>query len=79
MISVNMDQNMLTYDVRQTKVSKSSLNKRLSLEMASSSCLYLDEVIDVKFISQTSKYVLLCSNSETIKLLNLETRQIELY
>jgi len=39
----------------------------------------LDEVIDVRFISRHSKFALLCSNSETIKLLNMETRQIELY
>lgn len=70
---------MLVYDIESTKQAKGSLNRRLTLNKVGSSCLYLDEVIDVRFISAKSKYVLLCSNSETIKLLNLETRQTELY
>jgi WD40 repeat protein len=41
--------------------------------------LYLDEVIDVKIIKPEAKFALLCSNSETLKLLNLETGEVELY
>ena len=71
---VNMDQNMFIYDVSEHKVTKGSLNKRLNLQKTASMCLYLDEVIDVKFIHRDSKFVLLCSNSETLKLLDTETR-----
>ncbi len=70
---------MFIYDLKEQKVAKSSLLKKVSLEKVGSLCLYLDEVIDVRFISRDSKFALLCSNSETIKLLNMETRQIELY
>ena len=55
------------------------MSKSLSLEKTGSLCLYLDEVIDVRFISDKSRFVLLCSNSETLKLLNLDTNQVELY
>ena len=79
LISVNMDQNMFIYDIKEEKLAKGSLNKKISLTKSGSLCLFLDEVIDVKFISESSKFALLCSNSETIKLLNMESRQIELY
>ena len=65
---------MFIYDVREEKLAKGSLNKRVSLAKAGSLCLYLDEVIDVKFISENSKFALLCSNSETLKLLDMESR-----
>ena len=39
----------------------------------------MDEVIDVKFIPGHDSFALLCSNSETMKLLNLKTGSIELY
>jgi len=74
LISVNMDQNMFIYDIREEKLTKGSLHKRLSLVKSGSLCLYLDEVIDVKFISEKSRYALLCSNSETLKLLDMESR-----
>jgi U3 small nucleolar RNA-associated protein 13 len=35
--------------------------------------LYLDEVIDVKFIGPTNTHALVCTNSESLKLLNLAT------
>ena len=69
-----MDQNMFIYDLQEHATVKGSLNKRLVLEKTGSLCLYLDEVIDVKFISPNSRFALLCSNSETIKLLNMDTR-----
>ena len=70
---------MFIYDIREDKIAKGSLNKKISITKTGSLCLYLDEVIDVRFISEGSKYALLCSNSETLKLLNMESRQIELY
>lgn len=70
---------MFIYDLKEQKIAKGSLLRKVSLDKVSSMCLYLDEVIDVRFISRHSKFALLCSNSETIKLLNMETRQIELY
>lgn len=56
-----------------------SQNDNLVARRISSRCLFLDEVIDVKFISAESKYALLCSNSESLKLLDIHTGQIELY
>jgi len=44
--------------------------------------LYLDEVIDTKFLKQLnveSTYAIMCSNSETLKLYNTHTNDIELY
>jgi WD40 repeat protein len=79
LISLNMDQNLFIYDIKEEAIAKGSLNRRVSLKKSGSFCLYLDEVIDVRFISETSKYALLCSNSETLKLLNMESNQIELY
>ena len=74
-----MDQNLFVYDIKEEALAKGSLNRRVTLAKSGSICLYLDEVIDVRFISETSKYALLCSNSETLKLLHMESRQIELY
>ena len=51
----------------------------ISLNKVSSKCLYLDEVIDLKFIKPENTKALLCSNSETLKLLDLETNEIEIY
>ena len=48
-------------------------------EKQSSLCLYLDEVIDVKFIKPSNTYALICSNSESLKLLELGTNLVELY
>ena len=70
---------MFIYDIAETKLSKGSLSKKVTLEKVGSLCLYLDEVIDVRFVSSDSKYAVLCSNSETLKLLDMHSRQIELY
>ena len=70
---------MFIYDIREEALAKGSLIRKVSLAKSGSLCLYLDEVIDVRFISEASKYALLCSNSETLKLLNMESNQIELY
>jgi U3 small nucleolar RNA-associated protein 13 len=42
-------------------------------------CLYLDEVIDIKFIKPENDFAVVCSNSETLKLVSLKSSQIELY
>ena len=74
-----MDQNLFVYDLHEQKIAKGSLNKRLTFNKVASYCLYLDEVIDVRFIHRDSRYALLCSNSETLKLLDMDSRQVELY
>mmetsp|Transcript_27383 Transcript_27383/g.36609 ORF Transcript_27383/g.36609 Transcript_27383/m.36609 type:complete len:174 (-) Transcript_27383:1396-1917(-) len=74
-----MDQNMFIYELEELKLTKGSLNKRLTMQKVASYCLYLDEVIDVRFIHRDSRFALLCSNSETLKLLDMHTRQVELY
>jgi len=79
LVLVNMDQNLFIFDLSEQKTAKGSLNRSLVMQKSGSLCLYLDEVIDVRFIHKDSPFVLLCSNSETLKLLNLDTRQIELY
>ena len=71
-ICVNSDQNMFIYDIRLAK-------GKLSLEKVSSKCLYLDEVIDLKFLKQDTSKALLCSNSESLKLLDLDRGEAELY
>jgi U3 small nucleolar RNA-associated protein 13 len=45
----------------------------------SSYCLYLDEVIDLKFIAPSNDHALVCTNSESLKLLNISTNEMELY
>lgn len=48
------------------------------LSLSQSHCLYLDEIIDVKFING-DKEAVVCSNSETLKLLDVVTGQFEVY
>lgn len=78
-VCLNMDQNLFVYNISEDAIAKGSLIRKVSLEKTGSLCLYLDEVIDVRFVSEGSKYALLCSNSETLKLLDMETNNIELY
>lgn len=51
--------------------------KSIGLEKVGSRCLFLDEVIDIRFID--SDFALLCTNSETLKLLHIKSGEIELY
>ena len=44
-----------------------------------SRCLYLDEVIEIKIFKPQNEYALVCSNSETLKLMHLLSGQVELY
>lgn len=57
------------------------------LETVSSKCLYLDEIIDVKILKRDQEVedeeenlrptqAVLCSNNETVKLMDLETGQV---
>ena len=50
----------------------------LNLQLDWSSCLYMDEIIDSKFING-SKHAILCSNSETLKLMELSSGKSEIY
>ena len=49
------------------------------LQKIESRCFYLDEVIDIKFFKPQNNFALMCSNSETLKLLDLNTGAVELY
>lgn len=72
---LNQDQNLFTYELAVK-------SKKLSLIKTASKCLYLDEVIDIKFLKQLnveSTYAIMCSNSETLKLYNTQTNDVELY
>lgn len=56
--------------------------KSLKLRKVASKCLYLDEVIDIKFIKEQgreSQFAVMCSNSETLKLYNMQSGDVELY
>lgn len=69
---VNGDQNLFVYSIVQKH------QKLQSLELTSSSCLYMDEIIDAKFVNG-NRFAVLCSNSETLKLMDLENGQTEIY
>lgn len=69
---MNGDQNLFVYKL----VQKNSKFSRLDLQW--SNCLFMDEIIDAKFING-NKYALMCSNSETLKLMNLANGQTEIY
>lgn len=45
----------------------------------STRCLYLDEIIDLKIFKCDINYALMCSNSETLKLIDLRSGVVELY
>lgn len=72
-LAVNGDQNAFLYRI---EVSQNDFVEGLTL--IESHSLYLDEIIDLKFINM-NKEAVLCSNSESIKLFNLETGTCELY
>jgi U3 small nucleolar RNA-associated protein 13 len=60
---------MSYWTIKQTK------HQHIKLERAGELALYLDEIIDAKFLSDTQ--VVLCSNSETIKVVDLETNNCQ--
>lgn len=57
-------------------------NKEIKLKQVQTRSLYLDEIIDVKFIheeqNRTPKYALMCSNNESLKVLNINNGTTEL-
>lgn len=67
--SLNNDQVLAQYSIIQKK-------EKITLKKHSELTLYLDEIIDCKFLSDTQ--LLLCSNSETLKVFNLETNTCQL-
>ena len=68
LVAVNVDQNLSYYTIGAK-----------ALQKYSSRSLYLDEVIDIKIFKPENRFALMCSNSETLKLMSLETGEIELY
>lgn len=68
-ISCNTDQNLFTYNLTQS----------CKLAKVASRCLYLDEVIEIKVFKPQNEFALVCSNSETLKLMNLVSGEVELY
>jgi U3 small nucleolar RNA-associated protein 13 len=69
---MNGDQNLFVYKINQ----KHQQMNRLDLQW--SNCLFMDEIIDSKFING-NKFALMCSNSETLKLMDLSSGQMEIY
>ena len=49
-----------------------------NLTLQSCACLYLDEIIDAKFINN-GQNVVMCSNSETLKIVDLNEGNTEIY
>lgn len=74
LLTCNMDQNLCYYRVYNKEDSK-----LFELELYQNRCLYLDEVIDIKVFKPANTHALLCSNSETLKLIELETGICECY
>ena len=70
--AINGDQNMFVYQIK----TKDSEVRKLSLDW--SVCLYLDEIIDAKFVNKNT-HAILCSNSETMKLIEIATGKTEIY
>ena len=70
-LAINGDQNMFVYDIE-------ARDKEFArLTLARSHCLYLDEIIDIRFMS-SNKHAVMCSNSESLKLMDLETGNTEI-
>lgn len=49
-----------------------------SLERLYSLCLYNDEIIDVKYLKNYENHIVMCSNSELVKIVDLETQRNQL-
>lgn len=72
LVALNGDQNSFLYSLESNNGMVSGL------KLVESHALYLDEVIDMKFINE-NREAIMCSNSESIKLFNLETGNCEFY
>lgn len=73
-LAINGDQNVFVYEICMG-ADKRTFEK---LQLAKQQCYYLDEIIDVKFINK-NKYAVMCSNSESVKLVDLKTGGCEIY
>ena len=60
-LAINGDQNAFLYAVETDQ------GQVCGLKLIETHSLYLDEIIDIKFINE-NKNAILCSNSETLKL-----------
>ena len=71
-VAVNGDQNSFHYKIEVE-------NKQFSeLTLVETHALYLDEIIDSRLVADSTQSVF-CSNSETLKLLDLENGNCEFY
>ena len=52
------------------KTNKKGVLSGIHLSLEEQRCLYLDEIIDAKILKETDK-VLLCSNNDSLKLMDL--------
>ncbi|CDW89939.1 transducin beta-like protein 3 [Stylonychia lemnae] len=84
---LNADQNFNIYQITN-KTKKSSSSNKPQLKSLVSKCLYLDEIIDLKLLGKKSdiegdqsepQYAVLCSNNETLKIINLQDGQVSQY
>lgn len=72
-ISLTNDQVLTYYDLvvdEATKLPK--LNKLYTL------CLYNDEIIDIRYLRSLDRSIVMCSNTEVAKIVNLDTQKVEL-
>lgn len=75
---------MQMYDIEK-KINKKGQLYGISLVKVETRCLYLDEIIDIKYIKDPSKTegapkkAIMCSNNETLKLVDIETGKMELF
>mmetsp|Transcript_4577 Transcript_4577/g.6944 ORF Transcript_4577/g.6944 Transcript_4577/m.6944 type:complete len:187 (+) Transcript_4577:1237-1797(+) len=74
-LAINADQVAFTYQLECKPDQPKAFG---SLKLIDTHCLYLDEIIDIKYVHE-SKEAVLCSNSESLKLVDLETGQFEVY
>lgn len=70
-VAINGDQNMFVYEieVRDKEFAR--------LCLVRSHCLYLDEIIDLRFMN-SNKHAIMCSNSESLKLIDLDSGNTEI-
>ena len=71
-LAINGDQNAFLYEIRADR------GQVEGLKLIEAHSLYLDEIIDIKFINE-NRNAILCSNSETLKYVDLESGAVELY
>lgn len=75
-VALNADQNLAIYEIAK-KVNKKG-HAKPTLKEVVTKCFYLDEIIDIKGINKDEETgeptkALLCSNNETLKIMDLKT------